>query len=280
MKKMRGISIAFIAIVSALLLLYPTVAKTHFYAPVRYGYTKFLLWQTSNWHTVNTSSAVIRYGLADKEDATLVGIDAETAMAKINKELNFQPKGKTLFIIYPDGMSLGRSFGWDGDAGAMGVYYGGVIRLLSPQLWVKPEQGQTFQEVFAQEGPVLHEYVHLVIDNKTNGNYTRWFTEGLAQYYEDKFLKNVDNNPDIKAPFEISEMGANFDSLQDQEWAYAQSYLMVKSMMESYGSEKMDVFLKNLGTGMEFSSAFKKTYGINIDQFFDGFTDSLHIGKL
>jgi hypothetical protein len=280
MKNMRLIIIAIIAVLSTVFFVYPTATKAYVYAPCRYVYTQFILWKTSDWHTVNTSQAVIRYGLADKDDAVIVGEDAETAINKINKELNFEPKGKTLFVIYPDGMSLARSFGWDSDAGAMGVYYGGVIRLLSPKLWVKPVAGQTFLQTFEQEGPILHEYVHLVIDNKTNGNYTRWFTEGLAQYYEDKFLGNVDNHPSIKAPYELSDMGDKFDSLQDQQWAYAQSYLMVKNMMQNYGSKKMDVFIKDLGRGEGFSSAFKKTYGITLEDFFKELKFSAQIKRI
>ena len=37
---------------------------------------------------------------------------------------------------------------------------------------------------YFKEGPMVHEYTHLVVDELTGGNYSRWFTEGVAQYVE------------------------------------------------------------------------------------------------
>lgn len=276
MPKLKIFSGVILTLVVALGLLYPSLPKAYFYSVVREVYTKYLVWQTSDWHTKETPVAKIRYGLADSAAVDIVAANATSAINVINKDLNFTQKDKTLIIIYPDSLTLARSFGWDSDAGAMGVYYGGVIRLLSPRVWVSPKDGQTFAEVFDKEGPILHEYVHLVVDSKTNGNYERWFTEGLAQYYENKFLHNINNDPIIKEPLPLSEMGVKFDYQEDQEWAYAQSYLMTKYLMDSYGSPKMSLFMKNLGSGTEFTQAFKQTYSITLDQFYAKFLKTLN----
>lgn len=50
------------------------------------------------------------------------------------------------------------------------MYWAGVIRILSPQDWIDAVNDEERSLIFRKEGPVAHEYIHLLVDYKTAGN--------------------------------------------------------------------------------------------------------------
>ena len=120
------------------------------------------------------------------------------AVEPVNKRLGFNPQGKSLVLIYPTREALGKSFGWAADQSAMGVYWAGVIRVLSPMAWVESAVTSEVEKEFRSSGPMVHEYTHLVVDYITRGNYTRWLTEGVAQYVERDITGFVLSEPLIR----------------------------------------------------------------------------------
>ena len=89
MFKLKVFSGAILTLIVALGLLYPSLPKAYFYSVVREVYTKYLVWQTSDWHTKETPVAKIRYGLADSAAVDIVAANATSAINVINKDLNF-----------------------------------------------------------------------------------------------------------------------------------------------------------------------------------------------
>ena len=69
-------------------------------------------------------------------------------------------------VVYPDTASLAGSIGWNRNESAMGVYWAGSIRILSPGEWIK---GDALEKQFKQEGPMVHEFTHLMVDEITKG---------------------------------------------------------------------------------------------------------------
>jgi len=53
----------------------------------------------------------------------------------------------------------------------MGVYWSGVIRILSPDEWLDEVPSRGREVLFSQQGPIAHEYIHLLVDYQTRGNY-------------------------------------------------------------------------------------------------------------
>ena len=100
----------------------------------------------------------------------------------VNTKLCFTPQGKTLVLVYPTRAALGKSFGWAADQSAMGVYWAGVIRVLSPWPGLKVLQQVKLKRV-PLFGPMVTN-IPIWWWTILQGNYTRWLTEGIAQYVE------------------------------------------------------------------------------------------------
>jgi len=144
----------------------------------------------------------------------------------------------------------------------MGVYWGGVVRVLSPKAWVDTNDIEVISARFRAESTLGHEFAHLLLDYMTQGNYPRWFSEGLAQYEEYLISGHVWSEPyiDGKPPYySYGEMAA-FERLDDQAKAYNQAFLMVYYMVREYGWERMIGLCRELSTGQNFGAAVQKAY--------------------
>jgi len=230
--------------------------------------------QTRNWKSLSGSNFVVRFHPQDVAVAELVLETAEDAVQPVNELLGFTPKEKSLILIYPTKGELGKSFGWGAEQGAMGVYWAGVIRVLSPREWIKDVSGRGIEEVFRSSGPMVHEYTHLAADYITRGNYPRWLTEGVAQYAERKitgfvFTDNLIRPGDEWYP--LAELDSHFDEQHSQAKAYRQSLALIDCLVESYGEDGLRSILQELGRGVDIDSVWKEELGISIEDFEKGF---------
>lgn len=248
----------------------PTITKSYIYRVFREGSKVQMLWETRGWGEIQSSHFIVRYHPQDEKNAELVLSTAEKSYQPVISRFGFNPKEKTLIVVYPTKESLGRSFGWAADESAMGVYWAGVIRVLSPTLWIDETEPEKVQEIFETEGPVAHEFTHLMVDYLTGGNYTRWFTEGIAQYEEKRITGYQLEQRDVKHPGELyplSRMDADFDRLTDQGLAYYQSLQAVNYIVDRYGEESLRNVLGDLGKGNSMEKSFMKNLGLSMDQF-------------
>lgn len=248
----------------------PVVTKSVIYKFLR-GVSKIQMqWETRNWNEVKGSHFVVRYQPSDRKNAQMVLAVAEKSYVPVSARFSYYPSSKTLIIVYPDKASLGHSFGWAADESAMGVYWAGVIRVLSPNAWVEEKNPDKVEKIFETDGPIAHEYTHMMVDYITGGNYTRWFTEGIAQYEEAKFTGYQMDHRLIKHPDEmypLATMDSNFDNLADQNLAYFESLQAVNYIVEQYGEGRLREVLKNLGEGYSMDKSFQKALGFSLDQF-------------
>lgn len=223
--------------------------------------------RTASFNETETQHFKIKYTLADKDYIPMVSQAAEEAHQSVSQTFNREPGGKTTIIVYPDGASLAQSFGWDRNERAMGVYWAGSIRILSPREWVTSAEAH---DEFAREGPMVHEFAHLMVDEITRGNYNRWWTEGIAQYVE----KNI-TGFEFADPFagqrpvyyyELPSLDKNFDSL-NQQIAYWESLKVVEYMVAAYGEDHVFGILEALGRGQTMKQAVENTLGISYQTF-------------
>jgi len=221
--------------------------------------------ETRNFYTKETDHFVIKFMAKDKPYVKVVADTAEEVWGPITRFFGYGPREKTVVVIYPDSESLGASFGWDKDEEAMGVYWAGSIRVLSPGQWIgSADTG----EVFRREGPLAHELTHLLVDELTKGNYPRWFTEGIAQYVERKVTGFSFAEPYFREiphySFEVLE--SDFDNL-DQRLAYWESLVAVDCIVDRVGEEGLLQLIDALGSGLSLPEAVKKVMGIEFSQF-------------
>ncbi len=254
----------------AFFLVKPLTVKSCFYQVFRCVSKIQIRWQTRGWDEIQGPHFIIRYRPEDRNIARLVLTVAEKSYQPVSRNFAYSPRGRILVVVYHTRDSFSRSFGWAADEGAMGVYWAGVIRILSPSLWITETDPAKMREVFATEGPMVHELTHLVVDYSTGGNYTRWFTEGIAQYTEVKLTGCPLELKQIRDPDEIyplSRMDREFDTLADQTLAYAESFQALNYLVDKYGEASLGKILSNLSRGRTMEASFRAVLGISLARF-------------
>ena len=224
-------------------------------------------WKTRDMIVYETEHFRIKYTASDAGTVAMVAQAAEASYQPVVAALGAAPKNKTLLLVYPDRKEMNEVFGWSGDQSAMGVYWGGVIQLLSPHGWLKA--GESTEE-FIHAGPMVHEFTHLVFDHMTNGNYTRWFTEGLAQYveYQNNGYEWVTvNNTDYDKLYTQAELDGNFDNLPDQSLAYRTSLAAIRYITETHGEAKLQQVIASMKQGQSCEKAITTALGMDYQTF-------------
>lgn len=204
------------------------------------------------------------YQASDDDLADLVLQTAEGLYDAVMLQVGHAPSGRVPLILYPTRPQLRQAFGWGNDQSALGVYWRGTIRLLSPRAWVDEEDAERFAETYRQLNPLAHELTHYVLDDLTNGNYPHWFTEGLAQrveYLQTGYLWLEARSSLDQRLYTLSELEDRFERLPNQPLAYRQSYLLVSHMAETYGVEGLSALIDRLGAGVPFDRAVEQSFG-------------------
>lgn len=254
----------------------PIKAKTYLYRIIRDVSKINMMWQTRGWLELRGEHFIIKYTPQDSNVAGLVLQVAESSFEPVSQKFSYTPNSQTLIVVYPTKESLNRSFGWDADESAMGVYWAGVIRVLSPNDWIVGQNPQELARVFESEGPVAHEFTHLLVDYATGGNYTRWLTEGIAQYEEGKLTGYHMEHPritEVDQMYPLNEMDRDFDNLKNQNMAYYESLQAVNYLVEQYGEEAIGELLTQLGYGLTMDESFRRAFGISLYQFETNFKE-------
>ncbi|MCG0277378.1 MAG: hypothetical protein L5656_02450 [Thermanaeromonas sp.] len=232
------------------------------YTPLNALARYYTEWQTRDWLVKESEHFRVKYLVPDAGIADLVLSTAEEQYRPATALLGVRDSRKTLILIYPDRYSLAKPFGWANDEEAMGVYWAGVIRIVSPRDWVQSKEA--FEEIFKTQGPVVHEFAHLLVDRLAKGNYPRWLTEGIAQQVEKQVTGYELPGPEageVSAWYSLEEMDKGFDGLPDQSLAYRQSSIMVGRLLERAGWEGIRRLLELLGSGWSFEKALFSAAG-------------------
>ncbi|MHB1420316.1 MAG: peptidase MA family metallohydrolase [Bacillota bacterium] len=250
-------------------LKYPNAPKAIAYTFVREIAKTRMQISTSDWKSEESSRFILKYQPQDTAVAGIVIQAADKFYDPVSSLLGYYPSSKIALVLYPDRASLGKSFGWSSNQGAMGVYWAGVIRVLSPRDWVDSDNIEDMTTTFDSAGPMAHEYAHLVVDYITRGNYTRWFTEGVAQYVEREVTGFEFPAPDTPDTFwyPLSKMDVGFDDLGDQALAYREALAMVDFMVQLKGFSTVKYMMRDLGQGQTLNQAMKKEFGLTLGQF-------------
>ena len=278
-KALGRMFLAALVVLGGLAASYSALPKAGFYSVFREVNKHSIALQTKNWNSLRGSNFEIRYKPQDAAIAGLVLETAEQSVVPVNEMLGYTPQGsqgRMLVLVYPTREEMGKSFGWTGDQSAMGVYWAGIIRVLSPAAWIEGASYGEMENEFRSSGPMAHEYTHLVVDYITRGNYPRWLTEGIAQYVE-REVTGFSFSDSLTSPedgwFSLRELEQNFDTTEGQAKAYRQSLAMMDYLEEEYGQGTFAGILKGLGKGQSLNKAWKEQTGISLEEFEEDFQD-------
>jgi hypothetical protein len=122
-------------------------------------------------------------------------------------------------------------------------------------------------------GALVHELTHLVVRQATFSPYGQlpvWLDEGLAMYNECAV------DPSLASSLEATVSGSElisvrtlcspFSAYSDKAYlSYAESYSLVKYLLDNYGQEKMLDLLSALKQGNTYDEALTQVYGFDID---------------
>jgi hypothetical protein len=234
-----------------------------------------LEFKTKTWLSSESSHFRVKYQPGDAAQVGLLLESAEEAYQPVSEQLQCFPAEKISIIMYPDRESLGRSFGWASDQSTMGVYWAGVIRVLAPRQWIKTGDSAELSRIFKSEGPMAHEYAHLLVDLLSRGNYPRWLTEGLAQYVEREVTGfALDPSPQERngAWYDLGQMDAGFDNLPAQELAYREALGVTEYLIDRYGFAAVLNVLDWLRRGKSINQALGLALHTNIVEIESGFS--------
>lgn len=239
----------------------PAGARTYSYWAVRESIKAYTVLSTWHMDKLTSEHFYVKFKPEDRRGAELVLATAEMFYRPVTEDFGYVPGARVPLILYPSKEELNGSFGWDAKENAIGVYWGGAIKVLTPEAWIEEKDPVRFRETFVSAGPMVHEFTHLMIDYLTGGNYPRWFTEGVAQYEENKltgFEFNVLNGSLKKQLYSMKELSEDFDNLPDQYLAYQEAYIAVKYIVAHYGEKTLHDLIKELGCGTDFEQALLK----------------------
>lgn len=222
---------------------------------------------TPEFRSLETDNFIIKYTDKDEDIIKDIGEIFEKSYRVEGLNYGCYPQDKTLVFVYADQESM-----WDyqksvmGQA-VMGLYNMGIIHVLSPKAYL--DKAQIEAKDFEKNGPVLHEYVHKIIDDKSGGNIELWLTEGLA-LYEEYAVDGVEwaEGFSYESYFTAAELRHNFMELEETQ-AYRQSFDIVRALINMYGRKNMNSMLEELKKGHSSEEAFFKIYGQDLNEFMD-----------
>lgn len=216
------------------------------------------------WSELAAGDVVVRYRAADEPVARLVAAVGNESWARVSELLGHRPSRPAIVVVHPDRTSLRAAFGWGEGERALGVYSSGVIRLLSPRVWIPARDARVVERVFRSTGPVAHELAHLVLDDATAGNYPHWFSEGVAQWVEDRISGYRWIEPTAlkgRQPYPYERLAGDFEGLPNQALAYRQAFLLVEEFVRTSGDDAVARLVAELGRGRRFEAAYAAVAG-------------------
>jgi hypothetical protein len=227
-------------------------AATYFYREIDIYAFKF-----KGYESYETEHFIILFKPESRSDVPVVANAAEKARYIVGRDFNYFPGEKIPVVIYPDSASLQAAFNWPADESAQGVYYRGFIYVQAPGALIGGAGG--VEKTFFERGPMVHEYTHLVVDRLTSGNYPRWFTEGVAQYEEERvtgYSLEKDFYVDWSSRYSTKDIFTRFDELPDVPKAYLQSLDMIKSLAGERGINEIKNVMALLRSGASADEIF------------------------
>lgn len=222
---------------------------------------------TADFLEYQTEHFTIKYRPEDENIIRETAVMFEESYAAAEQEFDYSAKDKTVIVIYKDQNEFWSYQSSIQGQAVMGLYNMGTIHVLSPNAY--KDQKENPMEFFKNNGPVLHEYVHKVVDELTGGNIELWLTEGLA-LYEEYHIDNTEwaEGYEYERYFSSQEMREGF-MYADEVQSYRQSFDMIKYLIDTHGMDKMQLLLQELKSGSSTDEAFLKIYGVTADEFID-----------
>lgn len=205
----------------------------------------------ADWQQACSEHFRLFYLPEDEPYVPLILQEAEAVYGAFAERFRFAPADPLPLVLFADDRQMQERFRWPADEKASGVYFGGVIYVLSPRaLWpadhAETLRGGRLTERYHREGPLVHEYTHWYLDAQANNNFPRWYTEGLAQLVEYELIgyewRSEANRFDRQPLYTYRQLYEDFDELENVALAYRQTFKWVQDVRRRHGEAKLQAF--------------------------------------
>lgn len=238
--------------------------------------------QIRQFDTIEVPGFIVRM---DRREANIYSSRVVDLLQQARKVLadkyQVELKRPTTVEIFPQQSDFAiRTFGLPGGDGFLGVCFGSLITANSPA-----SQGETPSN---WESVLWHEFCHVVTLQKTNNRMPRWLSEGISVYeeLERDATWGQTMTPRYKQMIEgeefvpLSKLSSAFlrpKSGLHLQFAYYESSLAVRYLIERHGLPLMLKLLDDLGMGVPMQEAFDRRYGDReaLDKDFEAFARGL-----
>ncbi len=211
------------------------------------------------------------HGEADAESASLVADQVRESVGKIRVMLGAageggpRPGARVWVVLVGDERDMAGFLGPRYGFNTLGAYWRGTILVLSPRAWLGTSD-PAWRERFLEEGPVVHELAHLVLDRATLGRVPPWLDEGLAQYVEFALTgyEWTEGRVGVEAGYPLAELARSFRELPDEALAYREAFLLVRFLVERRGQGALAELTAGLRRGEDGLAAFARVAGLDV----------------
>ena len=187
------------------------------------------------------------------------------AKSHLGKKYDIQVSEPIVVEIFPKQQDFAiRTFGLPGGGGYLGVCFGSVITMNSPA-----SQGTSPTN---WRSVLWHEYCHVVTLQKTKNKMPRWLSEGISVYEErladstwgqSLNFKNREMilGEDLTPVSQLSGAFLRPKSAAHLQFAYFESSLVVRYLVEKYGIETIKRILQDLEMGLTINQSLSRYTG-------------------
>jgi len=230
------------------------------------------------WQSVIEDPVTIFWYDGDRTFIDLIMSAAQEGLQKIERDTGVIPQDQVSVYIYADtdAMQSGQLFAQEWEGGAT---YSGCDTII---------MAASMTELVYAQGTVTHELTHWITDQKTFNYYGAgipdWLSEGLATYGETPATRDYEVYLEhgIETGVLLSVRGLSSPFSADPTTAlisYGESYSIVKYLINTYGSNKINQLLEAFHQGNTYDDALESVYGFNQDGLDSLWRQSLELGS-
>ena len=222
---------------------------------------KTLQTRLAQFTTIEVPGFIIRM---DAREAKIYGPHVvellEEAMATLSEKYDVSLEQPVTVEIFPQQSDFAiRTFGLPGGDGFLGVCFGSLITANSPAS--QGDSPSNWQSV------LWHEFCHVITLNKTRNRMPRWLSEGISVFEE--LQRNPSWGQRMNPTYKAMLLGEDFVPLSQLsqaflrpksgvhlQFAYYESSLAVRYLIETHGYPLLLKLLDDLGMGVPIDEAF------------------------
>ena len=239
----------------------------------------------SQYTSVERNGFVVRMAKEEYDTYGHLVFDlVDEAAAKLTEKYNVELRKPVFIEIFPEQKDFAiRTFGVPGGAGYLGVCFGRVVTMNSPAA-----QGASQTN---WRSVLWHEFCHVVTLQKTRNKMPRWLSEGISVHEER--LANKAWGDSISPAHRkmildgeltpVSQLSSAFlspKSAQHLHFAYYESSLVVRFLVEKFGEAKLLALLDDLSRGTTINDALQRHMAGTdyLDKEFDAYAKEIANG--